>query len=235
MRTPLLQFSAAALLTVSCSIHFGDLKETESIEAKVEFAVSPGITTLTIETFNGSLDVIESADSSSGNLITGSSKVWASADTVEEALFRANEMEWVYIESGDQATISLKKPGSRSGNTGGSLRALKIPAGLAVRLDSSNGSLTLTGDCRDFDLQTSNGRITVQLTENWSGKGIARSSNGRIAVRCEGELDCRLDLRTSNGKPKVLGPALDEDNGTGSLKLRTSNGHITVTHLFPGE
>ena len=238
MRTSPWQFFTIAILGVSCSLVLGDLKETESVEADVHFEISDSVHRLTIETFNGGLEIIERAAVSDGernNLISGESKVWASGNTKEEALARAAEMTWTYRESGDEAVISLTRSESRSGNTGGQLRKLSVPAGLAIHLDSSNGNLDLTGACDNFALDTSNGRITVQLTGDWSGRGTANSSNGRIAVRCDGKLDCSLDMKTSNGKPKILGPPLSEDLGTGSLRLRTSNGHITVTHLFDKE
>jgi len=235
MRTSFLQFLTIAALGVSCSIHIGDLKEKASAEADVSFTISANVQRLTIETFNGSLELVESDQAGQDLRISGASKIWASANTQEEAAVRLAEMDWVYTESGNEATISLTRPSSRSSNTGGSLSRLVIPTGLAVKLDSNNGSLSLTGACENFALETSNGRVTVQLTGDWSGNGSCESSNGRIAVRCDGLLDCRLDMKTSNGKPKVLGPPLSKETGTGSLRLRTSNGHITVTHLFDSE
>lgn len=238
MRTSLWQFFTVAILGVSCSLVLGDLKETEKVEADVSFELSDQVHRLTIKTFNGSLDVIERAAQNDGgrnNTINGKSKVWASGKTKEEALVKVAAMEWVYRESGDEAFLTLARPDGRSGNTGGQLRKLMVPAGLAIHLDSSNGNIDLTGTCENFALETSNGRITVQLTSNWSGRGTANTSNGRIAVRCDGKLDCAVDMATSNGTPKVLGPPLSKNSGTGNLRLRTSNGHITVTHLFEEE
>jgi hypothetical protein len=216
----------------------GDMKEPAEAIADVSFELSPNVHRLTIETFNGSLEVIERAAQEDGDrnaLVTGQSKIWTRGKTEEEALAKLAEMDWVYRESGDEAFITLSRPSGRTGNTGGQLRKLMVPAGLTIQLETSNGNIDLTGACENFALDTSNGRITVQLTENWSGRGTADSSNGRIAVRCDGKLDCSVDMATSNGKPKVLGPPLSEDSGTGSLRLRTSNGHITVTHLFDKE
>jgi hypothetical protein len=238
MRTPLWQFFSVAALGVSCSLVLGDLKETEKTEADVRFELSDQVQRLTIETFNGSLEIIERAPQENGgrnNTISGKSKIWASGNTKEDALAKVTAMHWQYRESGTEAFITLNRPSGRSGNSGGQLKKLMVPAGLAIHLDSSNGNIDFTGACEDFDLKTSNGRITVQLTSDWSGHGTANTSNGRIAVRCNGKLDCAVDMATSNGTPKVLGPPLSADSGTGSLRLRTSNGHITVTHLFDKE
>jgi DUF4097 and DUF4098 domain-containing protein YvlB len=259
-----LQFLLVLVVAVACSIHFGDLNERAEKTGTIEFAVSDGITSLVVETFNGSLK-IHAAEGD--RLIRGESKIMASGKTIEDAQARLTQMAWVYSESGNVGRLYLTRPDHGANNAGGSLKELALPAGVALdlhssngsirvgrgfadvtarssngsldvetdgiaRLETSNGNIDLTGDCQDFELDSSNGRITVQLTGDWSGHGTATSSNGRIAVRCDGVLDCRLDMKTSNGKPKVLGPPLDDHSGKGSLRLRSSNAHITVTHLF---
>jgi len=236
MHKPAWQFLALALLSAACSITFGDMKEPASSEGLVSFQLSSNIRVLKLDTFNGVFEVVERAPDANDNLVvSGESKIWASANTKLEAEARVAEMEWVYSERGDVGTITITRPSGRSGSPGGSLRSLSIPAGLALELDSSNGNLEITGNFHDFKLDTSNGRITAQLDDGWSGRGVAVTANGRIAIRCEGKLDCRLDMKTGNGNPKVLGPPLNKDTGTGSLRLRTSNGHIVVTHLFDSE
>jgi DUF4097 and DUF4098 domain-containing protein YvlB len=236
MRKPAWQFLSLALLSAACSINFGDMQESIPIESTVAFQMSPNIHTLRVETFNGVLEVVEASESDAqAGKIVGKSETWASGSTTAEAQINAEKLEWLYTEAGNVATISIKKPSGLSGNTGASLRRLKVSSHLTVELDTSNGNLQLTGNYQDFNLETSNGRITVQLADGWSGRGKAESSNGRIAVRCDGKLDCKLDMATGNGTPKVLGPPLTEDSGKGSLYLRTSNGHIVVTHLFDSE
>jgi len=113
--------------------------------------------------------------------------------------------------------------------------AVSIDGGKKIYVDTSNGRINYTGSSSDFELETSNGRIAIELDGDWNGRGIANSSNGRISVRCNGVIDARLHASTSNGKPTVYGPTLDKATGAGSLDLDTSNGNITVTHAFPGE
>lgn len=236
MRKPAWKFLSLALLSSACSINFGDMQDPKMLDGDVAFQMSSNIHTLKVKTFNGVLEVVEAseADAQAGK-ISGWSEIWASGGTEAEALANAEKMEWVYSESGNIATISISKPSRSSGNTGATLRRLKVPNHLALELETSNGNLQITGNYQDFNLETSNGRITVQLVDGWSGRGTADSSNGRIAVRCDGKLDCKLDMATGNGTPKVLGPPLSEDVGKGSLYLRTGNGHIVVTHLFDSE
>lgn len=236
MLKPTWQFLSLALLSAACSINFGDLTQSEDHVSNVAFQISSNIHTLKVETFNGVLEVVEAseADSAAGK-ISGQSTAWASGETKEQANASAEAMEWIYSESGNVGTISISKLPGQSGNTGASLRWLNVPSHLTLDLESNNGNLQITGNFQDFNLETSNGRITMQLDDGWSGRGKADSSNGRIAVRCNGRLDCKLDMKTGNGTPKVLGPPLDEIGGKGSLHLRTSNGHIVVTHLFDSE
>ncbi|MCP4092215.1 MAG: hypothetical protein GY747_02110 [Planctomycetes bacterium] len=233
MRKPAWQFLSLALLSAACSLTFGDLKETAKLESNVNFQMSSDIHTLRVETFNGVLSVVEANDSNaSAGKLSGESTVWASGNTEEEAEARASEFEWVYSESGNVGVISISKPAGLSGRVGGSLDRLKVPKHITVELDTSNGNLQITGDFQDFNLETSNGRITMQLPDGWRGRGKAESSNGRIAVRCDGELTCKVDMETGNGSTKILGPPLSQNAGDGSLYLRTGNGHIVVTHLF---
>lgn len=102
-----------------------------------------------------------------------------------------------------------------------------------IYVDTSNGNVQYRGGSQDFELDSSNGSVTVELKEDWSGRGIVSSSNGKITVRCNGVIDARLSTSTSNGKAHIFGPELSAESGKGVLDLDTSNGNISVTHNFP--
>jgi len=105
---------------------------------------------------------------------------------------------------------------------------LEVNSDGKVRLRTSNGNIDFSGRSQDFQMQSSNGSISMDLEGDWAGIGNAHSSNGKISVRCNGLMDCALRTSTSNGKPRIYGPALE--SGTGNLTLETSNANINVTH-----
>ena len=100
--------------------------------------------------------------------------------------------------------------------------------GGAATLETSNGPVSLVGLPQEFEVHTSNGNVSVSLEQSWAGNGSVRTSNGGIKVSCKGTIDAELDARTSNAKVRVTGPELLE--GSGRLKLRSSNGGIRIEH-----
>jgi hypothetical protein len=98
-----------------------------------------------------------------------------------------------------------------------------------IRLKSSNGRIRYSGGSKDFNLDTSNGRIELNLMGDWSGNGVVDTSNGSIQVRCTGVITADLETDTSNGKTYIEGPRLSGGSG-GLLILDTSNGNINITH-----
>jgi hypothetical protein len=251
----------------SCSLTFGGSGEKVTSESKLHFEPAAGTNSIHINSFNGSVELLAAT---AGSALGGTSILHARGRTIEHAQERLRSMEWQFSQNGDTVTLILTKPEGGSGNAGGKLQHLSVPAGYDITIDSSNGHVTIpagfenlhidtsngavtihggkkiyvdtsngrieyTGSSQDFELDTSNGRIEVQLESDWNGRGVANSSNGRIAVRCNGVLDAQLHTSTSNGKPVVYGPELGKSAGAGSLDLNTSNGNITVTHAFPNE
>ncbi len=96
-----------------------------------------------------------------------------------------------------------------------------------VRLKSSNGRIRYSGSSDDFNLDTSNGRIELNLMGDWSGNGMVDTSNATIDLRCTGVIMAALEADTSNGKTNIEGPPLGSG---GRLVLDTSNGNINITH-----
>jgi hypothetical protein len=106
---------------------------------------------------------------------------------------------------------------------------------------SSNGKIVLEGHKGSVDATTSNGLIRVGLDAVGEGGVILATSNGRIALDLPEEVDADVDLRVDNGvirNERNLCKARRESNGVlrGRLgnggvliKLRTSNGSISLT------
>jgi hypothetical protein len=92
---------------------------------------------------------------------------------------------------------------------------------------TSNGSIIgegLTSD--EFDVATSNGRITLSFTATPSSLS-ARSSNGTIEVLLPADAP-PLAVETSTSNGRVSADIRTDPGAPGSISLQTSNGDITV-------
>jgi DUF4097 and DUF4098 domain-containing protein YvlB len=87
-----------------------------------------------------------------------------------------------------------------------------------LRLNSTNGSITLTDLEGDVFAETTNGRVSA---ESIQGNAELRSTNG--SVRAE-EIRGNADLMTTNGEVVA-------ENIGGSLKARSTNGRITIEEV----
>lgn len=140
-----------------------------------------------------------------GTLGSKLDEVQVEVNTVESGLV----IETVYLN--DRINISVSYE-------------LKVPAGVIVEMvESSNGSITVTGTTGDLVARTSNGSVNLA---DINGEIRARSSNGSINIS---GVTAVLQAETSNGKVEVELPEINED-----VSISSSNGTITVyisTHL----
>ncbi|MBN2379875.1 DUF4097 family beta strand repeat protein [candidate division WOR-3 bacterium] len=117
---------------------------------------------------------------------------------------------------------------------------LSLPESLQVELATSNGSITAQGHQAGMRLNSSNGDISVSKTQ---GKSSVKTSNGAVTVNShEGELFCRTsngeiklsrtvgdaDIKTTNGKIVVEGHS-------GDIVAETLNGKIDASVVMPVE
>ena len=115
---------------------------------------------------------------------------------------------------------------------------LKNVAGRFV-LATSNGDLTIEDVHGEIDGATSNGRIVFSGTFEAESSNSLRTSNGSIRINVGEHANVHVDAETSNGDVDVEIP-LDAEtrqddrvvgdigDGSASLRLRTSNGSITI-------
>lgn len=103
----------------------------------------------------------------------------------------------------------------------------------AINLSTSNGKVSYAGRLvgTDNEIRTSNGRVTIQLPENALTEVDTNTSNGKI--KCSFQTQRVLD----EGKRSfhaIVGES-DTSETTAQLKVKTSNGSITVEPLGEGE
>ena len=105
---------------------------------------------------------------------------------------------------------------------------------------SSNGKIELEGHRGSVDASTSNGLIRAELEEVGTQGVALATSNGRIVLELPEQVDAEIDIRVDNGVIRNDRPLCQSHresdgqirgrlgNGGSPIKLRTSNGSITL-------
>ncbi len=103
-----------------------------------------------------------------------------------------------------------------------------------VQLVTSNGQIVLRGAPADFTCQSSNGAIDIFLHGPWAGNGTVRTSNGRISVEGDAEINAYVAAEAGNGKVQMQNVLADTElNQPRMLQLHSQNGGIRVVAARP--
>ena len=172
-----------------------------------------GIKRVTVDVFNGSVDVITGTDASVKVDMTkrggGNSQQDAQADL--------KNVEVTMTADGDTLHVVARRTDKRVdiGNSGASVN-IRVPAGTTLDLRTSNGKVSMAGPVGDTTVRTSTGGIEVKAA---TGQLDLTTSNGQINVNGG---TGQLTMDTSNG-----GISITSDNVV--VAARTSNGQISYT------
>lgn len=182
----------------------------------MDWQVESGQQSLTAAaTANGMLDI--ATDNGTVEVVQAPVSVIEIAATVRARTAERLSATQVKTEAGaDGGTrVFVEWPGGRrEGNEGCSL-VIRVPSSHGVKVDTSNGRVTLEGLSGTADIETSNG--SVMITRH-SGSAKVHTSNGRIEV-IDGGGD--LSLTTSNG-------VIRAERIDGSVVAKTSNGSVQI-------
>jgi DUF4097 and DUF4098 domain-containing protein YvlB len=109
------------------------------------------------------------------------------------------------------------------------------------RVSTTNGHIELLRCAGDVEAETTNGHIRAELTEVTAGKSMRlETTNGGITVALPRAIAARVDASTTNGSVKTDLPITTTEvkrtsirgtlngGGGGELRLRTTNGSITI-------
>ena len=171
---------------------------------------------------------LEILDNANGSIsVTGSgrrdiairARVMTSAETESDARALAKEVS-VTLENGRVRSTGPDNERRRSWWV--SYRA-EVPSAFDLALDTSNGSVTVTGVRGRIDVETSNG--SLRLTD-LGGRVNARSSNGSVHVTLSGtQWDGEgLTVVTSNGSARLDVP----EKYNARLTAGTNNGSLNL-------
>lgn len=191
-----------ALASTACTTQSAVSTETDS------FTVG-GSLTLKVDTLSGRIEVSAGSD----NVVD-----------VRAQLRDVRRVEYEAIQSGDEIIVTAEQKHSwwfPAGNTAADIY-VTVPAGTALRLDTSNGDIRVQGTTGGGILSTSNGAIALEEVQ---GDFEVNTSNGAIEVN---GIRGSAALKTSNGRVTL-------NEASGEFNVKTSNGAITFSgELTPG-
>ncbi|MBD3185158.1 DUF4097 family beta strand repeat protein [Candidatus Poribacteria bacterium] len=217
-----------------CCCTVGDVK----VE-KTEFETFPasGIHEVKLNTENGRIECLVVEE----NSINIELEKWATGNNTDDALDNVYDIDVDIVKNSRTLIIDVDIPHRITTDYGCDV-FIEIPEDIALDLDTSNGSINLSGVYEDFKCYTSNGSI---ITSNTRGDAELRTSNGSVTIRDHrGNLNARTSsgkisasviipdkgecyLKTSNGSISLSIP----DNTSAYIKASTSNGNIDITGL----
>lgn len=176
-------------------------------EDSLIFSVDDETTALKIDSYNGRIKIIKGADKST---IHGTAVTFAYGDTKKQAQIQLSKIAWEFSKHGNTLNLSLK--GLLRG--GSDLNELQVPADWNLKLQNSNGNISIAEGFHNIQVETSNGKITIEggeriFAETANGKisytGTAKqfillSANGQINMRLNGNWNGQAKAESSNGK-----------------------------------
>ena len=207
MRLPLLALAALAVVPFQIACDFDTIAEA-SDRFKEDFQYSydlkPG-GRLTLETFNGSVEIV--------GWEKDSVQVTGTKSAGREEMLKEIQIE---VKTADNVvTIRAIRPHERRGNMGAKFM-VRVPHQIQLeRVISSNGPIRIEDIKGNARLETSNGGIRLR---QFDGRLDARTSNGGIEADSIGG---DALVRTSNGGIRL-------DRVSGSVDATTSNGGVHV-------
>ena len=200
--TLLFLVAVIALASSACTTQSAVSTETD------DFNVADPIT-LKVTSLNGRIEVKAGSD----NVVS-----------VRAELRDIRRIKYEAIQSGDEVIVTAENKGKwwfPAGNTQADIY-VTVPANTALRLETSNGRIEVTGTTRGGILETSNGAIAL---EDVKGDFEATTSNGEVEINT---IDGSAFIRTSNGEVSV-------QEAKGEFNIKTSNGSVSFSgEMTPG-
>lgn len=183
------------------------------------FAVGPG-GRFELENTNGTIEV----EPAGGAALEVRAERIAKAGSEEAARELLKQVEIVVNESADRVHLETKYPrGLRTGGTEVKYW-VKVPASVAVKLDNTNGRITLRSLAGPVEASTTNGGV--------SGKGLtgpvrASTTNGGVDVDLDAVHADGVELSTTNGGVTLRLP----EGAKATISASCVNGGISTSGL----
>jgi hypothetical protein len=222
------------LLDATGNISNTDFVATESFTFNVEFKNQ---LQLRLQGINSGV-VITGVAGANSIRITGEKRV--GSESTADAREHLQDLEVNVEDMADEVYVKTIQPKDSRGRNYVVNYSITIPQNLKVRVDNTNGKITLNdifasayvsqtnGDIEGevtlppdgaIDMSLTNGGIELDIPKNTSAEFSASLTNGNISVS-------NLDLRNRAQTPRSVSGICGD--GRGTISLRTTNGSITV-------
>jgi DUF4097 and DUF4098 domain-containing protein YvlB len=216
---------AAALIASACDVNLGNGDFSVGMASgrasdtwDRTYTVSPG-GRVELENGNGAIEVTQAAD---GKLSVHAERI-AKASSDEAAKQLLAKIEIVENVKPDAVRLETRAPKVMRG--GAEVKySMKVPAGLAVHVTNTNGTVTLTGLANAVDANTTNGGIHG---ENLSGTVSATTTNGGVNLTLAKLGDGGITAETTNGGMSIEIPS----DSKADVTAHVVNGGIGVENL----
>ncbi len=195
-------------------------RSTDTVTATVEAARLPAGIVVRVEMFNGDVTI---DPSTSGGIEAIVTRTGAGSSSSDAATAR-DAIEVTSGVTGNEAFVRARyAPNPDSPDSNAASASVKVPAGSALIVRTSNGAVRIAGFAGPLNVHTSNGKVDV-----WDATaGLAvETSNGSISTTAGGGL---MALRTSNGAVTVSRAS------AARLSVESSSGEVSFDgSLAPG-
>lgn len=217
---------ATALLASACDVNLGNGDFSVGMASgrasdtwDRTYTVSTG-GSVELENGNGAVEVTQASDEKLSVHAERIAK--ASSDEAAKQLLAKIEI----VEHVKPNAVRLETRAPKGFTRGGAevKYSMKVPAGLAVHITNTNGTITLTGLGNAIDANTTNGAIHG---ENLSGTVSASTTNGGVNLTLAKLGDGGITAETTNGGMSIEIPT----DSKADVTAHVTNGGISVDHL----
>jgi DUF4097 and DUF4098 domain-containing protein YvlB len=175
---------------------------------------------LEVENTNGAIEV----EPGSGAAVEVRAERIAKAHSEEAAKDLLQQVEIVVEESGDRVRLKTRFPKSIRGGGVEVRYWVKVPPSLSVKLENTNGRVSVAGLAGSVDASTTNGGVSAR---GLTGPVKASTTNGGVDVDVDAVHASGIELETTNGGVKLHLPAAAKAD----LSANCVNGGISVDGL----
>ena len=213
---------AMFVASTGCDIAMADYKEQQSSQWTKTYELGPG-GQFELSNINGRISV----QPSSGNkveVVAEKTAKAASVDAAKQALERIEIQE--DVSAGHVRLTTRMQSGSGIfGHSNAQVRyTVKVPAGAAVTLSTTNGGIEVEGMTGRVNLTTTNGGIKAR---DLSGEVEATTTNGGVEVELDRVSPQGVKLGCTNGGIVLRLPA----DAKADISARITNGGIDTSGL----
>ena len=214
-----LVLAALVLPTVACELAMANFK-AEAREPWSQSFTLPEKGRFELENTNGSIEVVASA----GPQIEVSAERIAKAHTEEAAKELLKQIEVTVEQSGDRLRLKTKYPKGIHGGGAEVRYVVKVPPTVSVKVENTNGRVTLNGLANPVDASTTNGGVSAH---DMKGSLKASTTNGGLDIDVSAVHGDGIELSTTNGGVKLQLPR----SAKADLSASCVNGGISTDGL----